>query len=59
MFEGLRLDNLSSLGQKYPTSSDIRISMFYNIKVSQVRIAHAGLLVLFNFNVIFVKGWRE
>jgi hypothetical protein len=28
MSDGLRLDNLSSPGQKYPTSSNIRIFIF-------------------------------
>jgi hypothetical protein len=35
--DSLRLHNLPSSGQKYPTLSDIKISIFYNTKVSQVR----------------------
>jgi hypothetical protein len=45
MSDGLRLNNLLSSGWKYLTSSDIRISILYNIKISQVRVPRARLLV--------------
>jgi hypothetical protein len=44
MSNGLRLDNLSLLGQKYPISSNIRISIVYNIKFSHVCVTVTSLL---------------
>jgi hypothetical protein len=40
-FDGLRLDNLSSSDRIHPTSLDIRIYIFCNIKVLQVHVARA------------------
>jgi hypothetical protein len=45
MSSGLRHDNLLSSGQKYLTSSDIKMSIFCNIKFPQVCVARARLLV--------------
>jgi hypothetical protein len=44
--DGLRLDNLLSTGQKYPTSSDIRIFIFVilNFQNTRLMIQYPALL---------------
>jgi hypothetical protein len=60
MSDGLRLNNLLSSGWKYLTSSDIRISILYNIKISQVRVprpitSEVGRLSNLLFDVLVLR----